>query len=104
MPVLNWLFFPAKLGNPSRLHSKLLLYIHRDGCQLTNLSSPLLKDSHRRIRPASIPGFLRRRNLHWECFCPLLTTAYMPVRFVNKTGRLIAVCHHNTSKCGFSCK
>ncbi|KIM59568.1 hypothetical protein SCLCIDRAFT_125962 [Scleroderma citrinum Foug A] len=70
------------------------------------IAYPLLKDSHQRIHPSSIPGFLCHCNIHWECFCLLLTSDSMPVHFLHniKTGHFMAICHHRTSKCGFSHK
>ncbi|KIJ11660.1 hypothetical protein PAXINDRAFT_157251 [Paxillus involutus ATCC 200175] len=98
---MNEIFLPCINGQNA---STELVVFSREANQPVSIAYPLLKHSGERILPDSIPGFLRKHHLYWECFCALLSHDPAPVRFTHdfKSGHLKAVCHHHISKCGFS--
>ncbi|KAF8833795.1 hypothetical protein BDN67DRAFT_1052202 [Paxillus ammoniavirescens] len=99
--MTNEIFLPCVNGQNA---STELVVFSREANQLVSIAYPLSKHSGEHILPDSIPGFLRKRRLYWECFCALLSHDPVPVRFTHdfESGHLRAVCHHHISKCGFS--
>ncbi|KIM63809.1 hypothetical protein SCLCIDRAFT_15463 [Scleroderma citrinum Foug A] len=79
MPI-NMVFEACVHGQNASM--ELVIFAH-EVRQPIAIAYPLSKDSHQRIHPTSIPGFLRHRNIHWECFCSLLTSNSRPVHFVH---------------------
>ena len=70
------------------------------------ITNPLRPTSNRvRIEPNGLRAWLRRRGLHWSCFCPLETGEPMSCQIVHgMSGNVSALCGQNPSHCGFHSK
>ena len=55
------------------------------------------------LEPTGLRAWLRRRGLHWSCFCPLETGEPLSCQIVHgkNNGHVIAHCGQYPSHCGF---
>jgi hypothetical protein len=80
--------------------SSLSLITSSSSCASSLLFRPMQNGI--RIKPQGVRAWLRKRGLHWACFCVLEMDTSVSCQIIHALdGRVMAFCSQSPSRCGF---